>query len=63
MAGKTQLINGLNGYTPVSEIQVALDTNTVTQIMIVALALAALSGVIGIAVMTKYEPLKILREM
>jgi putative ABC transport system permease protein len=62
MAGKTQFINGMNGYTPISEIQVALDTNTVTQIVIIALALAALSGVIGIAVITKYEPLKILRE-
>jgi putative ABC transport system permease protein len=62
MAGKTQFINGMNGYTPISEIQVALDTNTVTQIVIIALALAALSGVIGIAVITKYEPLRILRE-
>ncbi len=62
MAGKTQLINGLNGYTPVSEIQVALDTKTVSQIVIIALALAALSGMIGIVVITKYEPLKILRE-
>jgi putative ABC transport system permease protein len=62
MAGKTQLINGLNGYTPISEIQVALDPNTVSQIVVIALALAALSGVVGIAVITKYEPLKILRE-
>jgi len=62
MSGKTEFVNGLNGYTPVSEIQVALDAHTVIQIILIALALAGLSGVIGIAVITRYEPLKILRE-
>ena len=62
MDGKTQLVSGLNAYTPVSEIQVALNANTAAQIALIALALAALSAVIGIAVITKYEPLKILRE-
>ena len=62
MAGKTQLVSGLHGYTPISEIRVALDANAMTQIVFIALALAALSGMIGIAVITKYEPLKILRE-
>ena len=62
MAGKTQLVEGLNGYTPVSEIQVEPDLRTVTQISTVALALAALSGIVGVLVITKYEPLKILRE-
>ncbi|SHI18873.1 putative ABC transport system permease protein [Sporobacter termitidis DSM 10068] len=62
MSGKTEFVNGLNGYTPVSEIQVALDAHTVIQITLIALALAGLSGVIGIAVITRYEPLKILRE-
>jgi putative ABC transport system permease protein len=62
MAGKTEFVNGLNGYTPVSEIQVALDAHAVIQITLTALALAGLSGVIGIAVTTRYEPLKILRE-
>ncbi|MDR2360636.1 MAG: FtsX-like permease family protein [Oscillospiraceae bacterium] len=62
MNGKTQFIAGLHGYTPISEIQVELDAKTIAQISMIALALAALSGVIGIAVITKYEPLKILRE-
>lgn len=62
MNGKTQFVQGLHGYTPISEIQVTLDANTIMRIAIIALALAALSGVIGIAVITRYEPLKILRE-
>jgi putative ABC transport system permease protein len=62
MNGKTQFIQGLHGYTPISEIQVALDANTVIQIAVIALALAAVSGMIGVAVITGYEPLKILRE-
>lgn len=62
MDGKVQFVQGLSGYTPISEIQVALDADTMTQIAVIALALAALSGLIGIAVITKYEPLIILRE-
>lgn len=59
--GKTQT-SGANNYTPISEIRVALDTNTIMQIAIIALILAVLSGTIGVVVITKYEPLKILRE-
>jgi len=61
MGGKSKLV-GVNRYTPVSEIQVALDASTMVKIAVIALALAALSGVIGIGVITQYEPLKILRE-
>jgi putative ABC transport system permease protein len=50
------------GYVPESEIQVSLDTDVIMQIILITLALAALSGVIGVVFITQYEPLKILRE-
>jgi putative ABC transport system permease protein len=50
------------GYVPESEIQVSLDTDVIMQIILITLALAALSGVIGVVLITQYEPLKILRE-
>ena len=50
------------GYVPESEIQVSLGTDTIFQIIILTLALAALSGIIGVVIITQYEPLKILRE-
>jgi len=59
--GKTQT-SGVNTYTPISEIQISFDRNTMMQITVIALVLAGLSGVVGIVVITKYEPLKILRE-
>ena len=48
------------GYVPESEIQVSLGPDTLVQIIILTLALAALSGTIGVVIITKYEPLKIL---
>ncbi|MDR2752657.1 MAG: ABC transporter permease, partial [Clostridiales bacterium] len=59
--GKTQT-SGVNSYTPISEIEVALNAGTMAQIAVLALALALLSGMVGIVSIAKYEPLKILRE-
>ncbi|MCL2570924.1 MAG: FtsX-like permease family protein [Defluviitaleaceae bacterium] len=50
------------GYRPESEITVAISANVIIQIIIITLALAALSGIIGVVIITQYEPLKILRE-
>jgi len=50
------------GYRPESEITVGLNGSIIIQIIIVTLGLAALSGTIGVVVITRYEPLKILRE-
>ena len=60
--GQSQIGDGSSGYSPESEIRVSLGTDTLIQIIIVALALAALSGVIGVAIITRFEPLKILNE-
>ena len=60
--GQTQTSDNASGYKPVSDIQVNLSSDVITQIIFIALALAALSGVVGIIRITKYEPLKILRE-
>ena len=49
-------------YVPVSEIQVSINTEVILQIIIITLCLAALSGIIGVVIITQYEPLKILRE-
>jgi len=50
------------GYRPESEITVGLSANSIIQIIVVTLGLAALSGIIGVVVITQYEPLRILRE-
>jgi putative ABC transport system permease protein len=50
------------GYRPESEITVGLSGNVIIQIIVITLGLAALSGMIGVVVITRYEPLKILRE-
>jgi len=50
------------GYKPESEITVELSTSVIVRIIFITLGLAALSGTIGIVVITRYEPLKILRE-
>jgi putative ABC transport system permease protein len=50
------------GFEPKSEIAVSLNSDVLTQIVLIALGLAALSGVIGVGIITRYEPLKILRE-
>ena len=60
--GQAQIGDGTEGYTPVSEIQLSLNAGIIVQIILVTLALAALSGIIGIIIITQYEPLKILRE-
>jgi putative ABC transport system permease protein len=61
--GQTQLgSDGTGGVVPISEIQVSLGTDTLVQIAGIALALAILSGVMGISQIMKYEPMKILRE-
>ena len=51
------------GYRPESEITVWLSADVIIQIIIITLGLAALSGLIGVVVITQYEPLKILREL
>jgi putative ABC transport system permease protein len=61
-AGQAQFGDGTDGYVPVSEIQISLGADVITQIILITLALAALSGVIGVVIITQYEPLKILRE-
>jgi len=60
--GQTQTSDNASGFKPVSDIQVNLSADVIAQIIFIALALAALSGVVGIIRITKYEPLKILRE-
>ena len=50
------------GYRPESEITVGLGGDVILQVIIITLGLAALSGIIGVLVTTRYEPLKILRE-
>jgi putative ABC transport system permease protein len=50
------------GYSPVSEIQLNLGAEVIIQIILITLALAALTGIIGVVIITQYEPLKILRE-
>ena len=64
MTGGQQQIFGDDaaGYVPVSEIEIRLGADVMAQLIAITLALAALSGMIGVAMITKYEPLKILRE-
>jgi len=59
--GQMQMEHSI-GYRPESEITVGLSTDVIFQIIAITLGLAALSGIIGVAVITRYEPLKILRE-
>ena len=60
--GQAQIGDGTEGYSPISEIQLNLGADVIIQIIFVTLGLAALTGIIGVVIMTKYEPLKILRE-
>lgn len=60
--GQMQTSDSAAGYAPESEIRVSLSADTVTQIALITLVLAALSGIIGVIIITQYEPLKILRE-
>ena len=60
--GQVQTDDPAAGYRPISDIEVAIGADVIMQIIFVALALAAVSSVIGIIRITQYEPLKILRE-
>jgi len=62
VGGQAQIGDGTAGYSPVSEIQLSLGMDTVVQIILITIALAALTGITGVIIITKYEPLKILRE-
>jgi len=60
--GQVQTDDPAAGYRPISDIEVAVGADVIMQIILIALALAAVSSVIGIIRITQYEPLKILRE-
>jgi len=60
--GEVQTDDPAAGYRPISTIEVAVGMDVIIQIILIALALAAVSSVIGIIRITQYEPLKILRE-
>jgi putative ABC transport system permease protein len=62
-AGQMQTNDNAAGYVPESEIQVSLGADVLVQIIILTLGLAALSGIVGVVLITQYEPLKILREI
>ncbi|ABR50811.1 protein of unknown function DUF214 [Alkaliphilus metalliredigens QYMF] len=47
---------------PLSELQVNLSADAITQIILISLILAGISSVAGIMYITKYEPIKILSE-
>jgi putative ABC transport system permease protein len=48
--------------TPLSQLTVALTAGAVTQISLIALALAVVSSAVGIVYITRFEPMKILSE-
>jgi len=60
--GQVQTDAPAAGYRPISDIDVAVGIDVIMQIVLIALALAAVSSVIGIIRITQCEPLKILRE-
>ena len=60
--GQMQTDDYAAGFVPESEIQVNLGMDIIARIIMLTLGLAAMSGVIGVIVITQYEPLKILRE-
>ncbi|MCL2060598.1 MAG: FtsX-like permease family protein, partial [Oscillospiraceae bacterium] len=62
VGGQAQIGDGAQGYVPESEIEVSLGAGVFAQIIVITICLAALSGAIGVAAITQYEPLKILRE-
>ena len=59
--GQIQTVSSV-GYKPESEITVGLSADTIFQIILITFGLAVLSGIIGVVIITQYEPLKILRE-
>jgi len=60
--GQMQTDDKAAGYVPESEINVSLSAAVILEIILITFALATLSGVICVVVITQYEPLKILRE-
>ena len=60
--GQMQTDDDAAGFVPESEIEVNLSPDVITQIILITLGLAAMSGIIGVVIITQYEPLKILRE-
>ena len=58
--GQAQTDNPAAGFTPISDIEIAIGTEIIIQIIIIAFALAVLSSFIAIAIITKYEPMQIL---
>ena len=60
--GQMQTDDKAAGYVPESDIRVSLGAGVLIQIILITLGLAAVSGTIGVALITRFEPLKILRE-
>ena len=61
-SGQMQTDDAAAGFVPESEIQVHLSMEVIIKIIILTLGLAMMSGIIGVSIITQYEPLKILRE-
>jgi putative ABC transport system permease protein len=61
-AGSNQIRPGQSDAKPLTEIEVGMDIETVWQIILISLLLAGVSSVVGIAYITRYEPIKILTE-
>jgi putative ABC transport system permease protein len=67
MGSVTTLNNGAGAgsaaaLTPLSQLNVALTASAITQISLIALALAVVSSAVGIVYITRFEPMKILSE-
>lgn len=60
--GQVQTDDPASGYRAISEIEVQVEGTVIMQIIFIAFGLAVTSSVIGIVHITRYEPLKILRE-
>ena len=62
VGGQAQIGDGTAGYVPESEIKIVLDAGVIVKIIIITLGLAVISGAVGTGFITRFEPLKILRE-
>lgn len=60
--GATSIRDMNSNAKPLSEIDIKLNADAVLRITIISLALACMSSLVGIAYITKYEPMKILSE-
>jgi putative ABC transport system permease protein len=58
--GQAQTNNPAAGFSPISDIEIAIGTDVITQIILIAFGLAIISSIIAIATITKYEPMRIL---